>query len=73
MATVINFLKKKETVEEKKAFIFTFILNYYKELNKTGLNIPYFLEARNKYNELIKNIKDVNIWYKKIKEYIETI
>ena len=73
MATVINFLKKKETVEEKKAFIFTFILNYYKELNKNGLNIPYFLEARNKYNELIKNIKDVNIWYKKIKEYIETI
>ena len=73
MAAIINFQKKKQTVEEKKAFIFSFILQYYKDLNADGVNIPYFLDARNKYNEIIKNIKDVNYWYKKIKKYIGSI
>ena len=42
MATVINFLKKKETVEKKKTIVFTFILGYCRDKAAGGVNIPYF-------------------------------
>lgn len=66
MATVINFLKKKETVEQKKAIVFNFILGYCKEKAAGGVNIPYFLEARDMYNKMITNLKDLNHYYNKI-------
>lgn len=66
MATVINFLKKKETVEQKKAIVFNFILRYCKENAAGDVNIPYFLEARDMYNKMITNLKDLNHYYNKI-------
>lgn len=66
MAKVINFDYKKKKVEEKKAIVFNFILNYCKEKAIGNVEIPYFLEARNMYNDLIKNLKDLNCYYNKI-------
>ena len=45
------------------------VLNYYKDLSKCSeISIPYFMEAKAKYNELIKSNKDVNYYFKKIVE-----
>ena len=64
---ILDFCKHKEKQEHKKAVIFQTLLNYYKYLQDTnGVNIPYFIEAKAKYNELIKSNKDVNYYFNKI-------
>ena len=66
---VIDFNKKKKEVEYKKAVIFNTLVRYYKDLqDSNGVNIPYFMEAKAKYNELIKSNKDVNYYFNKIVE-----
>lgn len=70
MAAILDFRKHHKALEEKKAVILNVLIGYYKDLDETGtVNIPYFLRARDKYNELIKNNKDVNFFYNKIMEY----
>lgn len=64
---IIDFLKYKEIQEKKKAIIFGFLLGYCKEKAAGDVNIPYFLDARDMYNDMIKNNKDVNFYYKKLK------
>lgn len=66
MAKVINLNNKRKSVEEKKAIVFNFILNYCKEKAVGNVEIPYFLEARDLYKDLIKNLKDLNTYYNKI-------
>lgn len=67
MAVILDFGKHHKTLEEKKATILNVLIGYYKNLDETGtVNIPYFLRARDTYNELIKNNKDVNFFYNKI-------
>ena len=64
---ILDFCKHKEKQEHKKAVIFQTLLNYYKDLqDPNGVNIPYFMEAKAKYNELIKSNKDVNYSFNKI-------
>ena len=66
---ILDFCKHKEKQEHKKAVIFQTLLNYYKDLNKgSEISIPYFIEAKTKYNELIKSNKDVNYYFNKIVE-----
>ena len=65
---ILDFCKHKGKQEYKKAVIFQTLLNYYKDLKETGLNIPYFLRAKQKYNELVKSNKDINYYYNKIIE-----
>ena len=66
---ILDFCKHKEKQEHKKAVIFQTLLNYYKDLNKCSeISIPYFMEAKVKYNELIKSNKDVNYYFNKIVE-----
>ena len=66
---ILDFCKHKEKQEHKKAVIFQTLLNYYKDLNKgSEISIPYFIEAKEKYNELIKSNKDVNYYFNKIVE-----
>lgn len=68
---ILDFCKHKEKQEHKKAVIFDTLLNYYKDLqNSNGINIPYFMEAKAKYNELIKSNKDVNYYFNKIVERV---
>ena len=67
---ILDFNKKKKEVEYKKAVIFNALVRYYKDLKETGLNIPYFLRAKQKYNELIKSNKDVNYYFNKIVERV---
>ena len=69
MAVILDFGKHHKALEVKKAAILNVLIGYYKDLDETGtVNIPYFLRARDKYNELIKNNKDVNFFYNKIME-----
>lgn len=68
---ILDFCKKKKEQDFKKNVILQVLINYYKELQQSsgGINIPYFMEAKNKYNELIKSNKDVNFYYDKILTY----
>ena len=69
---VIDFCKYRANQELKKVVIFQALLNYYKDLQElNGVNIPYFMEAKAKYNELIKSNKDVNYYFNKIVERVE--
>ena len=66
---ILDFCKYRAKQELKKAVIFQALLNYYKDLNECSeISIPYFMEAKAKYNELIKSNKDVNYYFKKIVE-----
>ena len=66
---ILDFCKHKEKQEHKKAVIFQTLLNYYKDLqDPNGVNIPYFMKAKAKYNDLIKSNKDVNYYFNKIVE-----
>lgn len=65
--SVIDFCTYRKENEKKKDVVLNFLISYYKDLNETGtVNIPYFLRARDTYNEIIKNNKDLNFYYKKI-------
>lgn len=69
MTVILDFKKYQNAIEKKKSVILNVLIGYYKDLDKTGtVNIPYFLSARNKYKEIIKNNKDVNFFYNKIME-----
>ena len=65
---MINLFDKKREIEYKKAVIFEAFKEFYKSAAKE-LDIPYFIYARNSFNENIKTIKDVNSWYNRIMEY----
>lgn len=68
---ILDFNKKKVELDRKKAVIFNTLINYYKYLqDSNGINIPYFLRARDKYNELIESNKDVNYYFNKIVERV---
>ena len=67
---ILDFCKHKEKQEYKKAVILDALIKYYKDLKEIGLNIPYFLRAKQKYNELVKRNKDVNFYYNKIVERV---
>ena len=70
MATILDFRKYHKVLEEKKSVILNVLISYYKDLDETGtVNIPYFLRARDKYKEIIKNNKDVKFFYNKIIEH----
>ena len=68
---ILDFNKKKVELDRKKAIIFNTLVKYYKDLQDSkGVNIPYFIEAKTKYNELIKSNKDVNYYFNKIVERV---
>ena len=68
---ILDFCKHKEKQEYKKAVIFNTLVKYYKDMqDSNGINIPYFMEAKAKYNELIKSNKDVNYYFNKIVERV---
>ena len=67
MAIILDFGKQHEAVEKEKAVIYNTLVKFYKDLDETGtVSIPYFLRARDKYNQIIKSVKDVHYFYKKI-------
>ena len=69
---ILDFNKKKVELDQKKAIIFNTLVNYYKDLqDSNGVNIPYFMEAKAKYNELIKSNKELNYYFNKIVEEVE--
>ena len=68
---ILDFCKHKEKQEHKKSVIFYTLVKYYKDMQDSkGVNIPYFIEAKAKYNELIKSHKDVNYYFNKIVERV---
>lgn len=65
---IIEFSLLQKQHEYKKDVVLSFLINYFKDINDTGtVNIPYFIEARNTYNNIIRNNKDLNKYYGKIK------
>ena len=65
--SVIDFCAYWKENEKKKNVVLNLLISYYKDLDETGtVSIPYFLRARDTYNEIIKNNKDLNFYYKKI-------
>ena len=64
---ILDFMKKFKNVEEKKAVIFNAYLQFFKDLDKTSeVNIPYFIRAKEAYNENVTCLKDINYLYNKI-------
>lgn len=67
MAIIIDFSKHLEKKRQKETVVLQFLIGYFKDLNDTGtVNIPYFIEAGNKYKEIIKSNKDLNYYYELI-------
>ena len=67
---VISLDYYRKIQEHKKAVIFNKLLEYYKDLqdSNSGVKIPYFIEAKAKYDEIIKTNKDVDYYYRKVKK-----
>lgn len=64
---IIDFFELKKIKEHKEKVVLGFLISYYKELNdSSSIDIPYFLRAKDTYNELIHNLSDLNVAYKKI-------
>ena len=60
-----DVIKKKTQEPDYELDITSQDLSDYSEIS-----IPYFMEAKAKYNELIKSNKDVNYYFKKIIERV---
>jgi len=64
---IIQFEDLRKKRDYKQSIVIGFLLSYYKDLQDTsGVNIPYFLRARDTYKEIIRNYKDLNKYYNKI-------
>lgn len=64
---IIQFSDLKKRRDYKQSVVLNCLIDFYKNLQETsGIDIPYFLRARDKYNEIIKNNKDLNKYYNKI-------
>lgn len=68
--TLIQFDDFKKQKEYKKSVVMNVLIDYYKSIQEaTDVNIPYFLRARDMYNELIHSNKDLNEYYRKVVLY----
>jgi hypothetical protein len=66
---IIQFLDLQKQKEYKKSVVMQFLIGYYKDLRSaSGVDIPYFIRARDTYNELIHSLSDLNKYYQKIME-----
>lgn len=63
---ILDFCEKFKQNEMKKSIVFSCLVKYYKDLSETGVNIPYFIRAREHYKKIIKNNKDLNHYYNEI-------
>ena len=64
---IVSIKDFQEQKEYKEKVVLGFLINYYKDLGESnGIDIPYFVRARDTYNELIKNNKDLNYYYRKV-------
>ena len=70
MAAILNFNAYKKSIEKKKAVIFNVLVGFYKDLNDSGQRNAYYISAKDKYNELIKGIEDINYYYDYIQKNI---
>ena len=64
---IIQFADLQKQRNYKENVVMQFLIGYYKDMQySSGINIPYFVRARDTYNELIKNYKDLNFYYNKV-------
>jgi len=67
---IINFSDLQKQRDYKQSIVLNFLISYYKDIkDSSGVNMPYFIEAKKAYNELIHNNKDLNKYYNKVVEY----
>ena len=68
---VVNIEQLRNYREYKKDIVMKFLMSYFEdEAESSGnvLDLPYFVKAHNIYNEIIKNSKDLTMYYNKIVE-----
>ena len=67
---VVSIDTLKEYREYKKDVVMKFLTSFFRdeeESSGNSLELPYFIKAKNAYNEMIKNNKDLTKYYNKIK------
>lgn len=70
---IIQFSDLQKQQDYKQSVVMQFLIGYFKDLrNTSGVEIPYFIRARDMYNELIHNNKDLNKYYGKIRDRLQT-
>ena len=65
---IVDFSELKEIKKQKETVVMQFLTNYYRDLQISSgkIDIPYFLKAKQTYNELVHSQKDLNIFYERI-------
>lgn len=64
---IVQFSDLQRQKDYKESIVMSFLIGYYKDLNDTGvIDIPYFIRARETYNQIIHSYKDLNYYYDKI-------
>ena len=69
---IIQFSDLQKQRDYKQSVVMQFLIKYFKDLRYTsGVDIPYFIKARNAYNEIIHNNKELNLYYGKIRKKLQ--
>lgn len=69
---IVQFDDLKKYKEYKESVVLSFLIKYFKDINDTGtVDIPYFIKAKQTYNEIIKSNKDLNEYYGKIRRKLQ--
>ena len=63
MATVYNFCRCKETVEQMKAVVRNAFIELCEDINDTGVQIPYFLIGEQEFKKNVRTLKDLKKYY----------
>lgn len=70
---IVQFSDLQKQRDYKQSVVMQFLIGYFKDLQDTsGVDIPYFIKAKNAYNELIHNNKDLNKYYGKIRKRMQS-
>ena len=61
--------KRKEEVRQKRALIRRALVDYFETINQTRVNLPAFIYAERTMRKIIKNKRDLDYYYKALKEF----
>ena len=65
---IVDFSELKEIKKQKETVVMQFLIGYYKDMQDSSgkIDIPYFIKAKQTYDELIHNSKDLKVVYDKV-------
>ena len=69
---LIQFSDLQKQRDYKQSVVMQFLIGLYKDMaDSSGVDIPYFIHARDMYKELIHNNKELNLYYGKIRDKLQ--